>query len=718
MASERLINQTQRSSSDLTTFALYLTSKKMEKLLEELNSEQVKAVTHLDGPVLIVAGPGSGKTRVLTHRVAYLIGQGVAPENILAVTFTNKAANEMKERIAKLISSGNSYNHRLPTVGTFHSVCAKILRQEIEALGWKRDFVIFDDKDSLNMIKKIMADLSLSEDQFNPNAIYGLISQQKSELGNAAAFAANATDYFPEIAAKIWTPYEERLKKNNAVDFDDLLLLPVKLFMEDAKLLAKYQEKFKYILVDEYQDTNHAQYSLIKLLAAKYRNLFVIGDESQNIYSWRGADFRNLLNFEKDYPEAQEILLEQNYRSTQNILTAAHQIIIKNKFRKEKKLWTENEDGSPITLFGASDEREEGSYIINEIRHHKKNKPSLRLSDFTILYRTNAQSRAIEEAFLKAGLPYKVVGGLKFYDRKEVKDMIAYIRLIQNPKDSLAMERIINVPPRGFGRAKLDYNHAQRGGEEIEIIDLENPNKELTPQKARAWKNFSDLMQNLRESAAKLPLSKLLKLIIAKTEYEKFIKEKGKKEEGEDRWDNLKELFSVTKKYDVPSVALAEEGESSEVPQGGTKEGASSSANTLAHRNAIQTFLEEASLMSNQDEVDTEHNLVNLMTLHCAKGLEFPVVFIAGCEEGIFPHSRSLIDAWQMEEERRLCYVGITRAKEKLYLIAARARQLFGSTIVNPPSRFLDDIPPHLIEYINFGNDKDNLDEDGIERPF
>jgi len=669
----------------------------MENLLKGLNSEQAKAVTHLDGPVLIVAGPGSGKTRVLTHRVAHLISQKIPAENILAVTFTNKAANEMKERIIKLISLQAKRDYRLPTVGTFHSVCAKILRQEIEALGWKRDFVIFDDKDSLNMIKKIMADLSLSEDQFNPSAIQGFISQQKSELGNAKTFAANASDFFPEIVAKIWQPYEERLQKNNAVDFDDLLLLPVKLFREDEKLLEKYQEKFKYILVDEYQDTNHAQYSLIKLLAAKYRNLFVIGDESQNIYSWRGADFRNLLNFEKDYPEANVILLEQNYRSTQNILTAAHNIIIKNKFRKDKKLWTENKDGLPITLFGARDEREEGSYIINEIKHHKKNKPSLRLADFTILYRTNAQSRAIEEAFLKAGLPYKVVGGLKFYDRKEVKDMVAYIRLIQNPRDSLAMERIINVPPRGFGN-KIDCQ---------ELIDYgtENLITKATAQRTRAWKNFSELMQKLRQSAAKLPLSKLLKLIIEKTEYEKFIKDKGKKEEGEERWDNLKELFSVTKKYDLPSEALA-------------KEGASSSANALAHRNVIQTFLEEASLMSNQDEVDTEHNLVNLMTLHCAKGLEFPVVFIAGCEEGIFPHSRSLIDAWQMEEERRLCYVGVTRAKEKLYLIATHARQLFGSTMVNPPSRFLDDIPPHLVEYINFGNDKDTFDKDGIENPF
>lgn len=668
-------------ASKLTAFALYLTSKKMETLLKGLNSEQAKAVTHLDGPVLIVAGPGSGKTRVLTHRVAYLISQGIPAENILAVTFTNKAANEMKERIVKLISSETRHGYKTPTVGTFHSVCARILRQEIEALGWRKDFVIFDDKDSLNLIKKIMADLSLSEDQFNPVAIQGFISQQKSELGNAKTFAANASDFFPETVAKVWQPYEERLKKNNAVDFDDLLRLPVNLFQEDAKLLEKYQEKFKYILVDEYQDTNHAQYSLIKLLAARYRNLFVIGDESQNIYSWRGADFRNLLNFEKDYPEAKVILLEQNYRSTQNILAAAHNIIIKNKFRKDKKLWTENQAGEPITLFGARDEQEEGSYIISEIRRHKKNKPSLRLADFTILYRTNAQSRAIEEAFLKAGLPYKVVGGLKFYDRREIKDLVAYIRLIQNPNDSLAMERIINVPPRGFG-SNIDCQ---------ELIDYgtENLIAKSTARRARAWKNFSELMGKLRESAAKLPLSKLLKLVIEKTEYEKFIKDKGKKEEGEERWENLKELFSVTKKYDH-----------------------------LPPEEGRRTFLEEASLMSNQDEVDTDHNLVNLMTLHCAKGLEFPVVFIAGCEEGIFPHSRSLIDAWQMEEERRLCYVGVTRAKEKLYLIVAHARQLFGSTMVNPPSRFLSDIPSHLVEYINFSDNESNVDEDGVEIPF
>jgi len=653
----------------------------MDTILKGLNSEQVKAVTHLDGPVLIVAGPGSGKTRVLTHRVAYLIEQGIPAENILAVTFTNKAASEMKERIEKLIAPRSKEKIKMPTTGTFHSLCARLLRQEIEQLGWRRDFVIFDDKDSLSLIKKVMADLDLSEEQFNPAAIAQFISQQKNEFVDSETFAQNATDFFPEVVARVWQGYQDRLKRNNAVDFDDLLILPVKIFNENPGILEKYQDKFKYLLVDEYQDTNHAQYLFINLLARKHQNLFVIGDESQNIYSWRGADFRNLLNFEKDYPSAKIIMLEQNYRSTQNILSAAHEVIIKNKFRKEKKLWTENKDGEPIVLFGAKDEREEGRYIIEEIITHKRKRPTLRLSDFTVLYRTNAQSRAIEEAFLKAGLPYKVVGGLKFYDRREIKDMLAFLRFIQNPQDSVALERIINVPPRGFGK-DVDC-------QEMIDSDANNLLEKLTTRKSAAWQKFSALINELREAAKSLPLSKLLKLMIEKTDYEKYIKGKITDKEGQERWENLKELFSVTKKYDH-----------------------------LAAGEGLRVFLEEATLMSNHDEVVSDQNLVNLMTLHCAKGLEFPVVFIAGCEEGIFPHSRSLIDAWQMEEERRLCYVGITRAKEKLYLIAAQARQLFGSTMVNPPSRFLSDIPIHLVKYINFGDEEKYIDEDGIELPF
>ncbi|MDD2753256.1 MAG: UvrD-helicase domain-containing protein [Candidatus Portnoybacteria bacterium] len=660
-------------------------------ILKGLNQKQIEAVSQMGGPVLIVAGPGSGKTRVLTHRVAHLMEQGVPAEQILAVTFTNKAASEMKERIAKLISLQAKRDFKMPTIGTFHSVCARFLRSEAKKIGYNSDFVIFDAKDSQSLIKKVMKDLEFSEKQFNPAAIAETISQAKNELKDAQIFAGEAFDFWPQTVAKVYTAYQERLKKANAMDFDDLIMLMVKLWLENRDVLERYQEKFRYIMVDEYQDTNHAQYLLINLLAEKYKNLFVIGDDSQSIYSWRGADFRNLLAFEKDYPEAKVILLEQNYRSTQNILSAAHQVIIKNRHRKEKNLWTANPAGHAITIFGAQDEREEGRYIIGEIMRIRKSDPKLKMGDFTVLYRTNAQSRALEEAFLKTGLPYKVVGTLKFYDRREIKDMLAYLRLAQNPRDVIAMERVINVPARGFGK---DVNCH-------ELINIGQGKllSDATPQRRRAWERFSKLMDELRQGAQILPLSKLLKLIIDKTGYEEYINDRT--EEGQERWENLKELFTVTKKYDLPS----------EVPPDGTKEG------ELMAGKGLQVFLEEAALMSNHDEVETNKDLVNLMTLHCAKGLEFPVVFMAGMEDGIFPHSRSLIDAAQMEEERRLCYVGITRAKEKLYLIAARLRNLFGSTMVNPPSRFLSDIPAHLVEYINMDGEEET-DEEGIETPF
>jgi len=657
-------------------------------ILKNLNQKQIEAVTQIEGPVLIIAGPGSGKTRVLTHRVAYLIKQGVPAENILAVTFTNKAAGEMKERITKLISLQAKRDFKLPTIGTFHAVCAKLLRSEADRLGYKRDFAIFDSKDTLTLIKRAMEELQLSEDQFNPNAMAKVISQAKAELVDAPAFASQATDFFPQTVAKVYSAYQAKLKQQNALDFDDLIMLVVKLWREHPKILQKYQNKFKYILVDEYQDTNHSQYLLINLLAQKYRHLFVIGDEAQSIYSWRGADFRNILNFEKDYPEAKVVMLEQNYRSTQNILDAAHHIIIKNKHRKDKKLWTENLAGQPITIFGAQNEKEEARFIIEEIVKLKRQQPLLGLRDFTVLYRTNAQSRALEEIFLKAGFPYKIVGSVKFYDRKEIKDLLAFLRLIQNPRDLVAMERIINVPPRGFGKnincqVLADSDHA--------LIS------QLTPHRQKSWNKFSQLMDELRVKAQTLPLSKLLKTIIAQIDYEQYIKGRTITKEGsprsdrvgagEERWENVKELFSVTKKYDA-----------------------------WPGQEGLAAFLEEAALISNHDEVESAKDVVNLMTLHCAKGLEFPVVFIAGLEEGIFPHSRSLIDQWQMEEERRLCYVGVTRAKQKLYLITARTRQLFGSTMVNPPSRFLDDIPPSLVEYINIENGEE--DKEGIEMPF
>ncbi len=647
-------------------------------ILKNLNSKQIEAVTTKNGPVLIIAGPGSGKTKVLTHRIAYLIREGIPAENILAVTFTNKAAEEIKARINKLISLSAKRDFKLPTIGTFHALCSKILRYEIKKIGFRSNFIILDAQDSLVFIKKIMSELDISDQQFNPETIQQNISQAKNELLTPEDFFNQAQDFFPKIVSKIFSAYQERLKQNNALDFDDLIFLTVKIFQENPTILEKYQEKFRYILVDEYQDTNHAQYVLINLLAKKYRNLFVIGDEAQSIYSWRGADFRNILNFENDYPEAKIILLEQNYRSTQNILDAAHHIIIKTKFRKEKKLWTQNPAGHPITIFLAKNEKEEAQYIVEEINNWQRQKKELSHKDFAVLYRTNAQSRALEEAFLQAGLSYKIVGGTKFFDRREIKDLIAYLRLIQNPQDLISLERIINVPPRGFGK-NPDC--------QIFINSDEAKLAQLTPQRQRAWKNFSAKLAAWRTIAAKEPLSKLLKIIIDEIGYENFLRDRTEK--GEERWENVQELFSVTKKYDL-----------------------------FKPEEALTLFLEEVALMSNNDEVETQKDLVNLMTLHCAKGLEWPIVFIAGCEEGIFPHSRSLLDPWQMEEERRLCYVGITRAKEKLYLICAQKRQLFGSTQSNPPSRFLSEIPPSLTEYLGLEEDEEEIDEEGIIMPF
>jgi len=632
----------------------------MTQILESLNPKQREAVMTTEGPLLVVAGPGSGKTKVLTHRIAYLIQQGVAPQNILAVTFTNKAANEMKERVQKLLARNRFAKPgtpaHLPTLGTFHSVCARLLRSEASFIGFKKDFVIFDDKDSLALIKKVMNELEISDDQFNPQSIQNTISSAKNELIGPEFFSQNAQGYFQEVVAKVFGAYQTKLKKANAMDFDDLLSKTVELFSSHREILENYQNKFKYILVDEYQDTNHSQYVLINLLAQKYRNICAVGDFDQSIYSFRGADFRNILNFEKDYPQARLVFLEENYRSTKNILEAAHSIIIKNANRKEKNLFTQNAAGNPVVLFSAKDEQDEGTFVIEQINRLKKQE-GLSFKDFTVLYRTNAQSRAIEESFLRYGFPYKVIGTFKFYERKEIKDLLSYLRFLQNPLDLLSLERIINLPPRGLGKFSAEEYL------KIEKISL----SQFTPKKLKALENFQNLISDLRQTAKILPLSQTLKQIIEKTALRDYLR--NGTEEGESRWENVNELFTVTKKYDpfTPGEGLT-------------------------------AFLEEAALLSNHDEVETEKDVANLMTLHCAKGLEFPVVFIIGCEEGLFPHSRSMLDAWQMEEERRLCYVGVTRAKQHLYLTWAQQRNLYGSIQVNPPSRFLFDIPKNLID--------------------
>jgi len=607
----------------------------------------------LEGPVLVIAGPGSGKTRCLTHRIAYLIQQGIPANNILAVTFTNKAAQEMKQRVKNLLNASN----RMPLsdIGTFHAICLRILRKEIDKLnnlGYKKNFVIYDETDQLFLIKQTLKELQINPEQFKPGIVREVISKAKDELIDYQTYQKQSQEYFPETIAKIYQTYQKTLEKSNALDFDDLIMLTVKLFQEQPALLEKYQGEWHYILVDEAHDTNLSQYTLTNLLAKKSRNLWFIADTDQSIYSWRGADFRNILNFEKNYPEAKIILLEQNYRSTKNILEVSHYIINKNIERKEKKLWTENPSGALVNVVETANEGEEGNFIIDEINNMFQK--GLKFQDIAVLYRTNAQSRAVEEAFLKANFPYKIIGTVRFYDRKEIKDILAYLKLIINPNDLVSLQRIINVPPRRLARYS---NWGQ------------------SPKQKEPLQNFYQLIENFRKISQEMPLTKLIKKVIQKTDYEKYIKNYLSSrffsdKEGEQRWENLQELITVAQKYDNLKSGIG-----------------------------LGKFLEDISLLSNHDEIETSRNLVNLMTLHCAKGLEFPVVFIIGCEEGIFPHSKSYLNPEQMEEERRLCYVGITRAKQRVYLTFAQKRRLWGQTMVNSPSRFLADIPDNLIDF-------------------
>ena len=621
-------------------------------ILNELNKKQKEAVAIIGGPVLVIAGPGSGKTRCLTHRIAYLIEQNISADSILAVTFTNKAAEEMRERIRHLIKA-KPYN-QTPNIGTFHAICLQILKREIDKLGYKKNFVIYDRADQLSLIKRLIQELNLSTEQFKPNMILSIISRAKDELITANDYQDQAQDYFPQTTAKIYQGYQKKLKESNALDFDDLIMLTAMLFQKNPDTLKKYQDRWQYLLVDEAHDTNTSQYVLVNLLAQKHNNLWLIADPDQSIYSWRGADFRNILNFEKDYPEAKVILLEENYRSTKNILEAGHYIINKNTERKEKNLWTNNPTGSLINIIQTDNEKAEGDFLIEEIANLIR-QDGLKLSDFTVLYRTNAQSRAVEEAFLKENLPYKIIGTVKFYERKEIKDILSYLKFISNPSDSVSLQRIINTPPRRL--AKFTKN----------ISGLNSLEKCPEP-----LNNFYNSIDELRKINKKKNLTELINEVIKKTDYEKYIKVRYPQtsEEGDMRWENIQELFSVTSKYD-----------------------------SFKNGVGLEKFLEEITLLTSHDEVETNKNLVNLMTVHCAKGLEFPVVFIVGFEDGIFPHSKSQLDPEQMEEERRLCYVGITRAKQKAYFVFSQQRRFWGQTMVNPPSRFINDIPEHLIEF-------------------
>jgi DNA helicase-2/ATP-dependent DNA helicase PcrA len=646
---------------------------------KNLNPQQMEAVTHKNGPLLIVAGAGSGKTKVLTKRVAWLMSQGVDARNIVALTFTNKAAQEMKERVAGLLvkevsESGKNYPGRLPLIGTFHYFCIRIIRENIASSGLKKDFTIYDEDDSRSLIKKTIKKMQLADTQFPVGKIKELISFSKNEMKSPSVAKKEADDYFKEKLAEIFGAYQQSLKENNALDFDDILLLPLKMFLEKPELLEKYQNLYQYILVDEYQDTNIPQYQLIKLLAARHKNICVVGDVDQAIYGWRGADFRNILHFEKDYPEAKVVVLEENYRSTQNILNAANKIISGNTERKEKNLWTKNAAGASIKIVSVPNDRAEAEYAVSEVvRLMREENFSLR--DFVFLYRTNAQSRVIEEMCLRHNIGYKIVGGLRFYDRKEVKDILAYLRYILNEDDTVSLERIINVPNRGFGKP-----------EEGVIKNIAQKNiSSLPPKKQRSAAEFLELIESFRKSAENGGLVELVMLVIKKTGYEAYIKDGT--EEGERRLENIMELVNVAS--EISKTGLA----------------------------GLAEFLESVALVQESDSFEEKKDVVHLMTLHSVKGLEFPVVFVFGMEEGIFPHSRSLVSKQSAEEERRLCYVGITRAKKHLYLLFAGQRRYFGSIVVNPPSRYISEIPEGLAEFVFYKMSEPNFIDDDLLMP-
>ena len=650
----------------------------MSQLLTGLNEKQQEAVKTTEGPLLVIAAAGSGKTRVLAHRVAYLIEQGVAPESILAVTFTNKSSEEMRRRILELLQDNNSISAGIRStsgnicIGTFHSICARFLRRELANLGLSinSNFAIYDTDDQLSLVKKVMEELELDSKKFNPRAILAHISQAKNALLEPEQYADQAKEFFDKITAQVYLRYQAGLNNSNALDFDDLLFMMVRFLRDNAALRARYQEQFRYLLVDEYQDTNRAQYLFLKLLAETHRNIMAVGDDYQSIYMFRQADIRNILSFEKDYPEAKIIFLEQNYRSTQTILAAAQQVILHNQFQRHKKLWTENNTGEKISVQNLGNEKREGEWLAKTIKANLTE--GQKLSDHCVLYRTHAQSRALEEAMLKYGLPYRIVGGLKFYERKEIKDILAYLRLVNNPRDAISLERIYNTPGRNIGVASFKklMGEAENAGADLITFLHDQAAKTDGMLKNKALAGVKELAKILADltnpDKAKLTLFRFIKHLLSELSYQVYLKEKTT--EAEARWENVQELLTVAKKYD--DLTLVE---------------------------GLAKFLEEVALIQDADRSAETQNLITLMTIHAAKGLEFPTVFMVGMEEGVFPHSRSLINPAELEEERRLCYVGITRAKKKLYLTHCSYRTMYGNTQYNPVSRFLGEIPEELI---------------------
>ena len=649
-------------------------------LLADLNPAQRTSVEALAGPVLVLAGPGSGKTRVLTYRIAYLVREcSIDPYNIMGVTFTNKAAREMRKRLDKLI--GERQLQRL-TMGTFHAICARFLRREAKAIGLPSDFVIYDRADQLGIMRQALKELNLDEKMYRPPAIQAAISKAKRSLLTPEEY--NPPTYWHEVAGRVYARYQELLRTSGALDFDDLLMMAVRLFEAHDDVLRKYQQRFVHVLVDEFQDTDSAQYRLVRLLTAERRNLFAVGDEDQSIYGWRGADFRNVRRFREDYPDAQIMLLEQNYRSTANILEAARHVITLNTQRTDKRLWTQNDKGLPLTVFEAYDEQEEAKYITSQIEE-LVGQGKCRLRDCAVMYRTNAQSRVIEEAFIRHGLPYKLVGATRFYERREIKDVLAYLRLIHSPHDDVSLARILNVPPRGIGSRTSQTLAQWAAARQVPIYTALQLLKEAQQSEdrassaaaaqtpafdARSSKALLGLLDLLDAWMAARPESSVLDLmnrVLTDSGYEDYVRDGT--DEGEERWENIQELRTVAREYDG-----------------------------LAAEDALTTFLEDVALVSDVDNLRDEIDAATLLTLHMAKGLEFDTVFMPGMEEGILPHSRSMGEPEEMEEERRLCYVGMTRARQRLYLIYTFRRTRFGAQQTSDVSRFLRDIPVHLVQ--------------------
>ena len=632
------------------------------ELIKGLNDRQKEAVLHTEGPLLILAGAGSGKTRVLTHRIAYLVEEkGIFPGNILAITFTNKAANEMKERVDNLLDG----NINDIWMGTFHSVCVRILRRNIDKIGYDRSFSIYDRDDQITVVKECIKDLNLSKDMYKERSVLSVISSLKDKMTDPDTYInQNYSDYYSRNVGEIYALYEKKLKANNALDFDDLIIKTVELLKSNPDVLDYYQKKFKYIFVDEFQDTNKIQYKLVKLISERYRNICVVGDDDQSIYGWRGADISNILDFEKDFPNTKIIKLEQNYRSTKNILNVANHVIKNNSSRKEKKLWTDNEEGNQVVVESLLDSEEEAYFVANKVEELIKE--GYKPSDFAILYRTNAQSRTFEEIFMRKSIPYKIVGGLRFYDRKEIKDIIAYLKLIQNPVDDISLKRIINVPKRGIGNATLEKieEYANEAGESIysTLLNVEKvPN--LSTRAKNNLKSFVDMINKFMAMSEVMGLKEFLEEVVYGIGYIKELEEEASIE-AQTRLDNIKEFISVAIDFEV------------RYPEG-----------------SLEDFLATISLLSDVDKTEDIDNSVTLLTVHSAKGLEFPIVFMVGMEEGLFPISRALDDETELEEERRLCYVAITRAEKSLFITHAKLRTIYGNTNYSLPSRFISEIP-------------------------